>query len=47
MIKKKGNKYQVTSESGKNLGEYDSLEEAKKRLKQVEYFKHLKGKLKK
>ncbi len=34
-------KYRVLSEKGKNLGTYDSKEKAKKRLKQVEYFKHL------
>lgn len=39
-IVKKDNKYQVQSEKGKNLGTYDSKEEAEKRLKQVEYFKH-------
>lgn len=39
-IVKKDNKYQVQSEKGKNLGTYDTKEEAEKRLKQVEYFKH-------
>lgn len=34
-------KYRVLSEDGKNLGTYKSREGAKKRLKQVEYFKHL------
>ena len=34
-------KWQVLSEKGKNLGTYDSKEKAEKRLKQVEYFKHL------
>jgi hypothetical protein len=34
-------KYRVLSEKGKNLGTCDSLEKAKKRLKQVEYFKYL------
>lgn len=39
-IIKKGNKYQVTSEDGKkNLGTYDTEEEAKRRLQQVHYFK--------
>lgn len=33
-------KYRVLSEEGKNLGTYKSQEGAKKRLKQVEYFKH-------
>lgn len=33
-------KYRVLSQDGKNLGTYKSREGAKKRLKQVEYFKH-------
>jgi len=33
-------KYRVLSQDGKNLGTYRSHEGAKKRLKQVEYFKH-------
>lgn len=40
-IVKKDNKYQVQSEKGKNLGTYDTKEEAEKRLKQVEMFKHM------
>lgn len=48
MIKKKGNKYQVVSEkTGKNLGTSDTKEGALKRLRQVEYFKHLRNKIKK
>lgn len=44
MIKKKGTQYQVVSKtSHKNLGTYPSLKQAKKRIAQVEYFKHLKG----
>lgn len=35
-----GGKYRVVSMKGKNLGTYDSREAAKKRLKQVEYFKN-------
>jgi len=44
MIRKTSKGYQVKSEKGKNLSK-DNLtkEQAKKRLKQVEYFKH-KGK---
>ncbi len=38
---KKG--YQVRAESGRNMGTYRTKEEAKKRLRQIEYFKHLKG----
>ncbi len=33
--------YRVLSEKGRNLGTYDSKSEAKKRLQQIEYFKHL------
>lgn len=41
MIKKlKNKKYQVQSKSGKNLGTYETYEAAKRRLRQVEYFKH-------
>ena len=43
-IVKKDNKYQVQSEKGKNLGTYDTKEQAEKRLKQVEMFKHMKSK---
>jgi hypothetical protein len=36
--------YQVLSKTGKNLGgPYKTLEEAKRRLRQVEYFKHVNG----
>ncbi len=42
--KLKNGKYRVFSRVGKNLGTYDSRKEAQKRLKQVEYFKHLKKK---
>ncbi len=36
--------YQVLSSKGKNLGgPYKTLEEAKKRLREVEFFKHKKG----
>lgn len=44
MIKKVKGGYRVLSEKGKNMGgPYKTLEEAKKRLRQVEYFKHQKG----
>jgi hypothetical protein len=45
MIKKVKGGYQVVSEkSGKNLGgPYRTKEEAKKRLRQVEFFKRKKG----
>jgi hypothetical protein len=42
IIKKRGG-YQVVSTKGRNLGgPYKTLEEAKKRLRQVEFFKHRK-----
>lgn len=44
MIKKIKNKYQVVSESGRNMGTYKTLAEAKNRLRQIEYFKHRKSK---
>lgn len=43
MIVKKGNKYQVRSKKGKNLGTYSSRKEAIKRLRQVEFLKYKKG----
>jgi len=40
MIKKEKDGYRVLSSKGKNLGgPYRTLEEAKKRLRQVEFFK--------
>ena len=40
-IKKTTKGYEVKSESGKNLSKPNlTKEEAKKRIKQVEYFKH-------
>ena len=43
MIKKVEEGYQVLSEKGKNLGgPYKTLEEAERRLRQVEFFKHKK-----
>lgn len=38
-----GGKYRVLSEKGKNLGTSDSKQDAVKRLRQVEYFKHHDG----
>jgi len=44
MIRKTKNGYQVVSSKGKNLGgPYRTLELAKKRLRQVEFFKRHKG----
>jgi hypothetical protein len=43
MIKKSKDGYKVLSEKGKNLGgPYKSKDEAEKRLRQVEFFKHKK-----
>lgn len=43
IVKVKGG-YQVVSTKGKNLGgPYKTREEAEKRLREVEYFKHQKG----
>lgn len=45
MIRKTKSGYKVVSEGGKNLGgPYKSKAAAEKRLRQVEYFKHRKGK---
>ncbi|MFH1200888.1 MAG: hypothetical protein V1484_00975 [bacterium] len=45
MIIKRKDGYHVISEKGKNLGgPYKTREEAVKRLRQVEYFKHRGGK---
>lgn len=42
MISKEGSGYVVRSEGGKKLSKkYRSKEEAKKRLAQIEYFKHM------
>ena len=40
MIRKIGNKYRLVSKSGRNLGTYSSKAAAKKREKQVQFFKH-------
>jgi len=43
MIKRKSGKYVVLSEkTGRSFGSYKTLAEAKKRLRQIELFKHLK-----
>jgi len=36
-------KYRVFSEKGRNMGTYNTRQEAKKRLRQIEYFKHVKS----
>lgn len=44
MIKKVKGKYVVLSETtGRKFGTYDTKAEAEKRLRQIEFFKHLKG----
>ena len=44
MIKKVGGKYVVLSEkTGRRFGTYDTKAAAEKRLRQVEFFKHAKG----
>jgi hypothetical protein len=40
MIRKVGDKYVVFSEKGKPLSKPMSKEKAKKRLRQIEFFKH-------
>lgn len=41
IIRKEGDKWVIYSKDGsKKLGEYDSEEAAKKRIQQIEYFKH-------
>ena len=42
VVRKEGEKYVVRSHKGKNLGKYDTQAAAKKRLRQVEYFKSVK-----
>lgn len=42
-IKQEGSNHCVKSHSGRNLGCYPTAKGAKKRLKQVEYFKHMKA----
>ena len=44
MIRKTSGGYKVLSEKGENLGgPYKSRAKARKRLRQVEFFKHRKG----
>lgn len=48
MIKKIWGKYVVLGETtGRRFGSYRTLREAKRRLQQVEFFKHLKPKRRK
>jgi hypothetical protein len=44
MIVRRGGKYVVVSEStGRRFGTYDTLAEARNRLRQIEFFKHRKA----
>jgi hypothetical protein len=44
MIVKRAGKYVVISEtSGRRFGTYDTRAEAEKRLRQIEFFKHLRS----
>jgi len=43
MIVKKKNTYEVRSKQGKLLGKFLTEAAAKRRLKQIEYFKHKKS----
>ena len=48
MIKKIKEKYVVLSEkTGRKFGTRNTKEEAEKRLRQIEFFKHMKGKFRK
>lgn len=42
MIRKIKGWYQVLSEKGRNMGKYRSKKGAKKRIQQIEFFKHKK-----
>jgi hypothetical protein len=42
MVVKTDKGYEVRSKDGKLLGTYDSKEKAEKRLRQIEFFKHVK-----
>lgn len=45
IVKRKEGYFVLSEKTGRNLGgPYVNEEEAKKRLRQVEFFKHLKGK---
>lgn len=44
MIRKVKEGYRVVAESGRNMGTYRTEEQAKKRLKQIEIFKHMEKK---
>lgn len=39
-VRRRGNKWVVLSHKGKTLGTYNTKEEANKRLREIEFFKH-------
>ena len=41
MIRKVKEGYRVVAESGRNMGTYPTREQAEKRLRQIEMFKHM------
>lgn len=41
MIRKIKEGFRVVAESGRNMGTYKTMEEAQKRLRQIEMFKHM------
>jgi hypothetical protein len=46
MIRKINGRYVVLSETtGRRFGTYDTRAEAERRLRQIEFFKHLRGRL--
>lgn len=44
MIRKVKEGFRVVAESGRNMGTYLTKEQAEKRLKQIEMFKHMRQK---
>jgi len=42
-IVKSGSEFKILSKKGKPLGEYPTRGQALKRLRQIEYFKHIKS----
>lgn len=43
MIRRRGNKFVVVAESGREMGTYPTIAQARERLHQVEMFKHMRG----
>jgi hypothetical protein len=41
MIRKVKEGYRVVAENGRNMGTYSTREQAEKRLRQIEIFKHM------